>query len=130
MSAVGVRYVRQVIVMLRAIWDSLSDGIERIDLAGWLLLFAGAATVAVTTLTPVAMDVASIRAQRDVLVAEADRLDAELANYRAFTRAVRGGDALLLQRLAWHDLHLKPTGARVLDGVHPAETSPHTPVEH
>jgi hypothetical protein len=116
--------------MVRAIWNSLSDRIERIDLAGWLLLVAGAATVVIATLTPLAVDAASIRAQRDVLVAEGDRLEAELANYRAFTRAVREGDPLLLQRLAWHDLHLKPAGARVLDGVHPMATSPRTPVEH
>ncbi len=85
------------------------------------MLIAGTAMVALALLVPASLQVDLLRQHRDA----ADRLLAHLQtrhdHYTHFITAVRRGDPMLLQRLAWHELHLKPVGANTFDDLTPAE---------
>jgi hypothetical protein len=97
------------------------DWCERADLGGWCLLLSGVALIALTLLIPAALQVSALRRQSDAANQTLANLQTQQGNYQTFVAAVEQGDPLLLERLAWHELHLKPVGLRTLDDRTPAE---------
>lgn len=95
--------------------------LDRCDAGGWLLLLTGCAVMSMTLLAPAWVDVRQLADQRNALDNDLRRIHAQVGNYIAFTQAIQDGDPILLQRLAWHQLHLKPAGAIPLDGLGPAD---------
>ncbi|MBI1375041.1 MAG: hypothetical protein GC159_20170 [Phycisphaera sp.] len=91
--------------------------LDRLDVGGWLLLLSGVAIVAATVLVPTWRSVLEMQAQVDQLQVRCDLLHRQLENYNAFKREYEAGNPLLMQRLAWQQLRLKPPGAEMLDSV-------------
>ncbi len=91
------------------------DAVDRSGLAGWLLLLCGFFIVAVTALAPAWLDVKQIEAQVAVLERQQQMLEMRHINTQAFVRAIERDDPMLMQRLAWHHLNLKPVGAEPLN---------------
>ena len=85
------------------------------------MLLAGVALVGLTLLIPTGLEVAALRRQRDAANQTLVNLQTQQGNYHHFIAAVQQRDPLLLQRLAWHELHLKPVGVRTFDDSSPAE---------
>ena len=110
--------------MLR-LWRQFGDALDRSGLAGWVLLFCGFAIMAVTLLAPAWLDVQRLSAQVSVLERQEQLLEMRHTNYQAFVRAIERSDPMIMQRLAYHHLNLKPSGASPLDqnlaGVHSAQ---------
>lgn len=96
--------------MLRAC-RQLGDALDRSGVAGWLLLALGLGIVGATALLPPYLDLERTRAQEVVLHRRHRLLEVQHQNHRSFIRAVRNNDPLLMRRLAWHHLHVKPSGA-------------------
>ncbi|MDH3585046.1 MAG: hypothetical protein OER86_12610 [Phycisphaerae bacterium] len=84
------------------------------DLGSWALLLAGAGLLALAVLLPARQAMLQRQAVRDRLEWTAAALEIRRANYEAFLRAARRAEPLLVQRLAWQHLHVKPVGARLL----------------
>ena len=91
--------------------------IDRIDLGGWLLLLLGGVIVFATVIAPADLELRRIEAQRDLLRSQADTLTAKRDNYHALIDELDRGNERVIQRLAWHQLNLKPVGSEVADGV-------------
>ncbi len=90
------------------------------------MLLAGVGLIGLALLTPTALQVARLRAERMAAEAEVAQLSAHTANYRRFIASVEAGDPALMQRLAWHELHLKPAGAQMVDLIAlPAQATGH-----
>ncbi len=104
--------------------------LERRDAGGWCLLVGGMMIMGVTMLMPTWLQVQSLREHRDSVIAELDALQTKHANYLQFEQAVSEGDPILLQRLAWHQLHLKPVGMSSFDDATPAEPGQAMHYEH
>lgn len=109
--------------MIAAWLRGVSDGIERADLGGWLPLLGGLGLIALTVLAPAYRDVQQARTQRARLNLEAVAHVEQLRRYEELIASVRRDDPIILQRLAWHELRLKPVGAEVLGG-RPADRRP------
>ena len=99
--------------MLR-LWRQFGDALDRSGLAGWLLLLCGFGIIGVTLLAPAWLDVRQLEAQVSVLERQHQVLEMRHQNYRAFVRAVERSDPMVMQRLAMHQLNLKPAGAQPL----------------
>lgn len=93
------------------------DLLDAIDLGGWLCVSCGVTILAVTVLAPAWLDVRQLRYERSILTRQAALLEARERNYETFVIAVERNDPMLLQRLAWRHLRLKPADA---DLPHPA----------
>ena len=100
--------------MLR-LWQQFGNVLDRSGLAGWLLLLCGFAIVAVTLLAPAWLDTQRLQAQVSVLERQHQLLEMRHQNYRAFVRAVERSDPMIIQRLAYHHLNLRPAGAKPLN---------------
>lgn len=105
--------------------EHLGRSLDRLDAGGWLLLLLGAAIVAAAVLAPAWLDVQRVAAQHARLHRHAQRLRIQQRNYGDFVRAIQRGDPMLIRRLAWDQLNLKPVGARVLRpaGLNPVDRS-------
>ena len=103
-------------VMLR-LWRKFGDALDALDLGGWICVACGVTIVGVTVLGPAWMDVRELRHENAVLRRQAALLDARRQNYEGFVQAVEEDDPLLLTRVAWHHLQLKPAGAQVAEAV-------------
>ena len=79
-------------------------------LPGWLFLFAGLAVVAGVWLTPAWVAVREVRAERDLMRDQLAAMQRQTERYREFERAVLEDDPLVLERLAFTQLRLKPAG--------------------
>jgi len=88
--------------------------LDRLDLGGWILLLSGWAIVASTVLVPAWRSVCEMEYQTDELQIRLDLLSRQRENYEGFIEAYEDGDPLLMQRLAWHQLHVKPPEAELL----------------
>jgi hypothetical protein len=99
--------------MLR-LWRQFGDALDRSGLAGWVLLLCGFAIIGVTLLAPAWLDVRQLDAQVSVLERQHQLLEMRHQNYRAFVRAVGRSDPMIVQRLAMHQLNLRPAGAQPL----------------
>ena len=86
-------------------------------LSGWLPLVAGMTLVGMTVITPEWLGWRELRWQRDMLALQAKGLSEQRAGYAGFYDAVMADDPVLLERLAFTQLHIKPADKRLLDGV-------------
>ncbi|MFW6094785.1 MAG: hypothetical protein ACODAC_12495 [Pseudomonadota bacterium] len=77
-------------------------------LPGWLLLGAGLALVAAVVLTPAWLDYHKLAWQRQVLTAQSEHLAAQTERYDRFHLALVEDDPVVLERLAYVELGLKP----------------------
>lgn len=91
------------------------DALDRLDAGGWLLLLCGMVITCATALAPAYLDVKKAQAQARVMERQLQMLQSQRENYRQFTVAVERGEPQLLQRLAWHHLHLRPGKTELLD---------------
>ena len=99
---------------MAAMWREICAWIERSDLGGWLPLGGGLALIALAMLLPAWGDLHETRRQLDQLsVTLADQTE-RLHRYQQLIVSVRNDDPMILQRLAWNELRLKPVGAEVL----------------
>jgi len=89
--------------------------LDRLDAGGWLLLLCGAAVVALTVLTPPYLAVRRLEAQCQVMHLHELALQEQQDSYVRFVDAVQRNDPMLIQRLAWHQLNLRPARSQPLD---------------
>ena len=83
-------------------------------LAGWLLLVCGMIMLNGSVLVPAWISAAKLANQRNVLEAQVRYLAEQEEAYRRFHQALVQRDPVLLQRLAYLHLGLKPVGAKLL----------------
>lgn len=83
-------------------------------LPGWMFLAAGVFIVGATLLIPPYLRNHELLWQRDLLQAQAQQMTRQEGNYQQFLRAIDAGDPVLIERLAFHYLRLKPEGSRVV----------------
>lgn len=105
-------------------WKQFANVLDRHDAAGWLLMLLGAAIVAATVLAPPWLDLQRMQKQDRVLQRRAHRIQLQQQNYHAFIRAVERADPMIIQRLAWHHLNLKPAGTHTIRPNVPVERGP------
>jgi len=85
------------------------------DVAGsWLLMVAGMAMISGVVLAPTWLEVREIQAQRDLLRLQAEHMAQSAEAFRRVSRAIEARDELLLERLAYDHLRLRPEGAELL----------------
>jgi hypothetical protein len=94
--------------------------LTRIDIGGWALFAAGALLLAIAITGPAWVDVRALMRQRDALEEYQQQLSVRHQQYKQFIDAAASGDRFVLQRLAWHELRLRPAGARPLDPAEPS----------
>lgn len=95
------------------------QGLERIDAGGWLLLVAALLVIAPALLLPAWREVTQLRAQKRALAAKLTATHDRTASTHRIISGIENADPLVLTRLAWHELHLKPAGARPLGDIMP-----------
>jgi len=83
-------------------------------LAGWPLLVAGMGLLAVVLLTPIWVQCRRLVWQEQVLAARAHQARQQADRCRHVLGSLESGDPILLERLAYSSLNLKPAGARVV----------------
>lgn len=79
-------------------------------LPGWMFFIAGLVLIGMTVLIPLQSNLALMQWRRDVMQKQARHLDRQVSSYADFHSALTGEDPILLQRLAYHQLNLKPAG--------------------
>jgi hypothetical protein len=82
--------------------------------AAWLLFISGLALLGVTLLTPAWHAGHLLAAQEHILRAQSDQLSRQERAYRSFLAAVDRRHPVLMRRLAFDQLRLKPVGTTVL----------------
>lgn len=78
---------------------------------GWVLLLSGLTMLGMATVTPLWLEHRQLRWQRDVMAQQAQALAEQADRYRAFEEALENDEPVLLARLAYQQLRLKPVGA-------------------
>ena len=81
---------------------------------GLVFLALGLVMVASVVLIPVLLENGELQSQRDLLRLQADRMAEQEESYRRTLSALEAEDPLLLERVAYSYLRLKPTGAEVV----------------
>jgi len=81
---------------------------------GWVFLLSGLSLVAMGMLVPAWIEVRDLAWQRDVMRAQAGSLIKQEEGYSQFHAALATDDPILLERLAFHNLRLKPIGSIAL----------------
>jgi hypothetical protein len=102
--------------MFRCALRSMGKLMERADAGGWMMMLAGVAILAITILAAPLIELRAMQHQHDMLAEKAQTLQRQ---HDSYTQIVEGLDAtspdpLLVQRLAWFELHLKPVGTHPL----------------
>ena len=82
---------------------------------GLVFLALGLVMVAAVVLIPVLLENGELQSQRDLLRLQADRMAEQEESYRRTLSALEAEDPLLLERVAYSYLRLKPTGAEVVE---------------
>lgn len=77
-------------------------------LPGWLLLIGGLALLAMAVLTPAWLEHERLAWERDVLAAQTEHLSEQAERYAELHTALAEEDPVLLERLAFVELGLKP----------------------
>ncbi len=83
-------------------------------LAGWTLLVGGMLLLAAVILTPAWLECNELRWQQHTLRLQALSLAEQAQAYRQFHHAVTTGDPVVIERLAYTELGLKPAGTTPL----------------
>lgn len=84
-------------------------------LPGWMLLLGGAALVAMITLVPPWLECRRLSWQTDVMAIQAQQLVSQQTAYKQFLTALREDDPVVVERMAYYHLRLKPVGTSTLD---------------
>ncbi len=85
--------------------------------AKWTLLAAGAFLIGLAVLILPWQQNEQLRWQHRLLTQQSERLARQTQAYHDFDKALHDKEAVLLERLAYHQLRLKPKGADTLAGV-------------
>lgn len=95
---------------------TLTHTVERIaaPLPGWLFLLSGITLVALSLLVPAWADVREMDWQVKVMRLQAQSFEAKVDSYKEFNAALAVDDPVLLERLAYYHLRLKPVGAQAV----------------
>ncbi|MCE9592259.1 MAG: hypothetical protein K8S99_17270 [Planctomycetes bacterium] len=93
---------------------ALHQFVERVasPLPGWIFLSAGLALVGMAVLVPAWADVREMDWQVHVMRLQAEALQEQAGSYREFHAALMADDPVLLERLAYYHLRLKPAGSQ------------------
>lgn len=83
---------------------------------GWMFLLGGMALIGLTVLVKPWVQCDQLRRQHDLMQAQAHSLGRQQEAYQRFYSMLQSRDPVLLQRLAYHYLSLKPVGVVVLNG--------------
>jgi hypothetical protein len=83
------------------------------QLPGWLFLLTGLTLIALAVLTPAWLACREARHRHAVIEARAEAVARETDRYRQFHTALKARDPLLLERLAYAQLRMKPADARL-----------------
>jgi len=84
-------------------------------LPGWLCLVGGAVLLGLFTLTPQWLACREAAWHRDLMRLQAASLDAQLQRYQQFHLALAEDDPVVIERLAFSELRLKPAGQELFD---------------
>lgn len=84
------------------------------SVACWALLLGGCALVALAVLCPLEREVARMDKQLALMRGQAAQLDQQEAGYRRFHVALASDDPVVLERLAYYQLRLKPAGTQAI----------------
>jgi hypothetical protein len=92
---------------------TLSDRVAA-AMPGWLLTICGLVIVGSAVLIPPWLEVRQLAWQKDVMTLQAQQLAAQSENYQRFREAIASDDPVLLERLAYVHLRVKPAGVSPL----------------
>jgi hypothetical protein len=81
---------------------------------GWMFLLAGVVLVSAGLLMPAWLQVRQMQWQHRIMQLQAEQLERQASGYQQFNAALDAEDPILLQRLAYHYLGLKPAGATLI----------------
>jgi len=81
-------------------------------LPGWLFLIAGLAMIGAVVLTPTWLAADALAGRHALMAAQREAMLEHRERYQHFYTALKRGDPLLLERLAYEQLRLKPRDAR------------------
>lgn len=84
-------------------------------LPDWMFLASGLALLSLALVTPNWLACGELAKQRDLMRLQAERLSDQKARYQEFYDSLAVDDPVLLERLAFTQLGLKPVGKQVLD---------------
>lgn len=98
------------------------------QLPGWMFLLSGLTLLGFAIITPAWQECRELEQQRELLKLQAQRISEQSLAYAQFEKALATDDPVLLERLAFFHLRLKPAGATPLIGPAgiepPARTRP------
>lgn len=97
--------------------------LDRLDIGGWLLLITGGAIIGFTLLAPAWRDLKVLEHRRDGIAYQAALLGTNIQNYNQFLEDLENEDPVLMERLAWYQLHMQPKGTQALDEMTPMDDS-------
>lgn len=80
-------------------------------LPGWLFLAAGLGIVSLTVLMPARQDLVQLKDKLNLMQNQARQMGLQESAYQRFHLALRTDDPIVLRRMAYHQLHLKPAGS-------------------
>ena len=108
----------------RALWLRVAEHVP-----GFLAVVAGAAVLSAMVLVPAHTERERVEWRRDVMAAQTEHLASLAKRYHEFSQALAQGQPVLLERLAYSQLKLRPVGKSAVplgDGAEPggAERSP------
>ena len=83
-------------------------------LPGWLLTVSGLVLLGLALLTPVWMSCRELSWQHELMQVQVEQLSAQKQRYQWFDQALDRDDPVLLERLAYTQLNLKPVGKTLL----------------
>ncbi|MCC7191953.1 MAG: hypothetical protein IT444_04130 [Phycisphaeraceae bacterium] len=95
---------------------ALTDWFDRLlaPVPGLLLISAGMLMVGAAVLMPSWLETRELTWKRELMKMQSEKLEQQANNYRDFNKALATDDPVLLERLAFYHLHLKPVGATPL----------------
>ena len=97
-------------------------------LPGWMFLVCGLTLLGFVVITPAWQECRELEHQKLVLELQTQRIAEQAQAYESFQAAMKNDDPVLLERLAFYHLRLKPVGAMPLMGQAgiepPARTRP------
>lgn len=92
-------------------------------LPGWMLLLGGVAMVAMITLVPPWLECRRLDWQAQVMALQTQQLTGQQIAYEQFLTALREDDPVVVERMAYYHLRLKPVGTSTLDELQQMQTT-------